>query len=150
MDILKAFKLVNEEIQINIQGTLEEPLFQAKQIGQLLGMSNIRENLQDFDENEKVVSLTYTSSGLQNAIFLTEDGLYRLLGKSRKPIARPFQKWMIKVLKELRINGIYELKKENDLENKLIKYNSDLKIHKTLLKLFDNKNIVYLCKLKES
>jgi prophage antirepressor-like protein len=149
MDILQAFKLYNEEIQINIQGTLEEPLFQANQIGRLLEISNIRENLRDFDDTQKVVSLTDTLKGSQKTIFLTELGLYRLLGRSRKPIANIFQNWMIKVLKELRINGIYELKKENDVENKLIKYNSDLKIHKILLKLYDNKNVVYLCKLKE-
>jgi len=149
MDILKAFKLVNEEIEINIQGSLDEPLFQANQIGKLLEISNIRENLRDFDDNEKVVSLSDTIKGIQKTIFLTELGLYRLLGRSRKPIAGVFQKWMVNILKELRINGIYELKKENDLENKLIKYNSDLKIHKIFLKLYDNKNIVYLCKLKE-
>lgn len=149
MDILKAFKLVNEEIEINIQGSLDEPLFQANQIGKLLEISNIRENLRDFDDNEKVVGLTDTIKGLQKTIFLTELGLYRLLGRSRKPIAGVFQNWMIKVLKELRINGIYELKKENDVENKLIKYNSDLKIHKLFLKLYDTKNVVYLCKLKE-
>ena len=149
MDILKAFKLVNEEIEINIQGSLDEPLFQANQIGKLLEISNIRENLRDFDDNEKVVGLTDTIKGIQKTIFLTELGLYRLLGRSRKPIAGVFQKWMVNTLKELRINGIYELKKENDVENKLIKYNSDLKIHKLFLKLYDTKNVVYLCKLKE-
>ena len=33
MDILKAFKLLDKTIEINIQGTLENPLFQANQIG---------------------------------------------------------------------------------------------------------------------
>ena len=149
MDILKAFKLLDEEYEINIQGTLDEPLFQANQIGKLLDIKNIVENLRDFDEEEKVLILTHTLGGIQKTTFLTEDGLYKVLGRSKKPIAKPFQKWMIKVLKELRVNGIYELKKENDLENKLIKYNSDLKIHKIFLKLYDNKNVVYLCKLKE-
>jgi len=48
MDILKAFSLFNENHQINIQGTLEEPLFQANQIGKLLEIKNIRQNIQDF------------------------------------------------------------------------------------------------------
>jgi hypothetical protein len=36
MDILKAFKLLDKTIEINIQGTPENPLFHAKQIGNLL------------------------------------------------------------------------------------------------------------------
>lgn len=69
---------------------MEDPLFQANQIGKLLGISNIHENLRDFSDNEKGVSLTDTPGGKQEIIFLTEYGLYRLLGRSRKPIANPF------------------------------------------------------------
>ena len=45
MDILKAFSLLDAEYQINIQGTLEDPLFQANQIGKLLGIVNIRDSI---------------------------------------------------------------------------------------------------------
>jgi len=101
MDILKAFSLLDTEYKINIQRTLEYPIFQANQIGKLLGISNIRENLRDFSSNEKVVSLTDTPGGKQEMVFLTEFGLYRVLGRSRKPIAHKFQKWMVSVLKEI-------------------------------------------------
>jgi prophage antirepressor-like protein len=90
MDILKAFSLLETEYPINIQGTPEEPLFQANQIGKLLGFSNIRENLRDFDSDEKVVFLSDTPGGAQNVTFLTEIGLYKILGRSRKPIAHTF------------------------------------------------------------
>ena len=66
MDILKAFKLVDKEININIQGTFENPLFQANQIGKILELANINENLKDFGQNEKVLFLTDTPSGIQN------------------------------------------------------------------------------------
>jgi hypothetical protein len=98
MDILKAFSLLDTEYQINIQGTLEDPLFQANQIGKLLGIVNIRDTIKDFSENEKGVGLTDTLGGKQETIFLTEYGLYRLLGRSRKPIAHKFQEWMVFVL----------------------------------------------------
>ena len=146
MDILKAFSLFDVEHHINIQGTLENPLFQANQIGKLLGISNIRENLRDFSENEKVVSLTDTVQGSQETNFLTEFGLYRLLGRSRKPIAHKFQEWMVTVLKEIRINGIYKLKQENEIDKQLYKYKCELSTHNTLLKAYDKKNIVYICK----
>jgi hypothetical protein len=38
-----------------IQGTLEDPLFQANQIGKLLGVGNLTENLRDFCDDEKRV-----------------------------------------------------------------------------------------------
>ena len=101
MDILKAFSLLDTEYQINIQGTLENPLFQANQIGKLLGIGNLSENLRDFDNEEKVLFLTHTLGGNQEMVFLTETGLYRVLGRSRKPIAHKFQKWMVSVLKEI-------------------------------------------------
>jgi hypothetical protein len=41
MDILRAFKLCGNEININIQGTIDEPLFQANQIGKILEMKKI-------------------------------------------------------------------------------------------------------------
>jgi len=65
MDILKAFSLLDTEYQVNIQGTLEDPLFQANQIGKLLGIVNIRDGIKDFSENEKVVFLTDTLGGKQ-------------------------------------------------------------------------------------
>ena len=36
MDIIKLFVDNEENIEINIQGTIDEPLFQANQIGKLL------------------------------------------------------------------------------------------------------------------
>ena len=103
MDLVRAFETAGlaRGVAINIQGTFEEPLFQAKQIGELLGFANIRETLKDFDEDEVRVSSTDTSAGTRQATFLTELGLYRLLGMSRKPLARPFQKWVAGVVKEL-------------------------------------------------
>ena len=149
MDILKAFSLLDAEYQINIQGTLEDPLFQANQIGKLLGISNIRENLRDFSDNEKGVSLTDTLGGKQETIFLTEYGLYRLLGRSRKPIAHKFQEWMVSVLKEIRINGIYKLQQDKEIDKQLYQHKCELSTHKTLLKAYDKKNLVYICKLKK-
>jgi len=146
MDILKAFSLFDVEHHINIQGTLENPLFQANQIGKLLEISNIRESLRDFTDNERVVILTDTRGGSQETNFLTEFGLYRLLGRSRKPIAHKFQEWMVTVLKEIRINGIYKLKQENEVDKQLYKYKCELSTHNTLLKAYDKKNIVYICK----
>ena len=146
MDILKAFSLLNVDYPINIRGTLEDPLFQANQIGKMLGMANIRENLRDFSINEKIVILTDTLGGNQETMFLTELGLYRLLGRSRKPIAKKFQEWMVSILKEIRINGMYKLQKDKETDKQLYQSKCELAIHNTLLKAYDKKNVVYICK----
>jgi prophage antirepressor-like protein len=120
MDILKIFNLYDNEIKINIIGTVENPLFQANQIGKLLGLRNIRESIKNFDEDERCVSTTDTLGGKQNITFLTEIGLYRLLGMSRKEEARIFQKWICNVVKELRLTGKYELEATKEDDNKYI------------------------------
>ena len=83
MNILKSFTLID----INIQGTIQKPLFQIDQIAQVL---NKKINLINYDDDEKVGN------------FLTELGLYKLLGRCRKPIASKFKKWVYNVVSELK------------------------------------------------
>jgi len=149
MDILKAFNLNNEEYKINIQGSVDEPLFQANQIEKILSLTNIRENIKDFSNDEKILHSTYSNGGEQKTIFLTELGLYRLLGRSKKPIANTFQKWMVSTIKEIRINGMYQLNEKNIIDKKLIEYNCNLKNHKIFLQSYESKNVVYVCKIKD-
>ncbi|PNH01553.1 hypothetical protein TSOC_012551 [Tetrabaena socialis] len=106
MEIAKIFQNASLRVIINIGGTEEEPLFQAIQIGTLLGITDIRHAIEDFDDDEKVA---YSKGGL---CFLTELGLNRLLCESRAPVARPFQKWVAKVVKEIRVNGKFELEQQ--------------------------------------
>lgn len=146
MDILKAFSLLDIDYPINIQGTMEDPLFQANQIGKILGIVNIHHSLIDFSSNEKVCLPTATLGGNQEATFLTESGLYRLLGRSRKPIAKKFQEWMSSVLKEIRVNGMYKLQQDKEIDKQLYQTKSEIGIHNTLLKAYHKKNVVYICK----
>lgn len=88
MDIVKAFETNDLTIHVTIQGSHEEPLFRASDIGTVLGLTNIRATIKDFDEFEKVVNTIDTLGGPQEVTFLTEAGLYEMLFKSRKPIAK--------------------------------------------------------------
>ena len=112
MDIVKAFNTNDLHTEIVIKGTINDPLFRANDIGTVLEIVNIRTSINDFDETEKVVHTMDTLGGTQNVTFLTEKGLYKVLFKSRKPIAEKFQKWVCEVIKEIRINGVYDLQKE--------------------------------------
>ncbi len=122
MNIVRAFECagIASGFKLNIQGTLDDPLFQANQIGQLLGLKNVRDSIKGFDETQKGVVSTRTPGGSQHMLFLTELGLYRLLGMSRKPFARPFQDWVAQVVKEIRRTGKYEMEQRLDLAGKAL------------------------------
>ena len=112
MEVVKAFNSNNLHTEIVIKGTINEPLFRASDIGTVLEMGNIRTSINDFNDSEKVVHTMDTLGGSQQVTFLTEKGLYKVLFKSRKLIAEKFQNWVCEVIKELRLNGVYDLQKQ--------------------------------------
>lgn len=90
-----------------IYGTLENPLFLAKDIADMLEIKNNRDMLNNVDEDEKLMSLVSTSGQNRNMWFLTEDGLYEVLMTSRKPQAKVFKKKVKEILKTIRKHGAY-------------------------------------------
>jgi prophage antirepressor-like protein len=150
MDIIKAFENNDLTIHVTIQGSHEEPLFRASDIGTVLGLTNIHATIKDFDQNEKVVNTIDTLGGPQEVMFLTEAGLYEMLFKSRKPIAKQFKKWVCEVIKEIRLNSKYQLEKQLEDKDKTIKYKDEIIEHKqfqkesNIMENFDHKPIVYL------
>jgi prophage antirepressor-like protein len=112
MEIVKAFNENELHTEIVIKGTSENPLFRASDVGNVLEITNIRTSINDFNNTEKVVHTMDTLGGSQQVTFLTEKGLYKVLFKSRKPIAEKFQNWVCDVIKELRLNGIYDLQQQ--------------------------------------
>ena len=157
MDILKSFSLCGSDYPINIQGTAENPLFQSNQIAKLLGMKCINKQIMNFDSSLKGITESNTLGGLQKMSFLTEKGLYRVIGRSNKPIAEKFQNWVCDVIKEIRLTGEYKLKEQMkkseqhwEINKKLIIHQAKLDIHTKLLELYHLKNVVYIAKLKES
>ena len=115
MDIVKAFNANDLHTEIIIKGTIDDPLFRASDVGVILEISNIRMSITDFDNSEKrAVSTTDGTGRLQDITFLTEKGLYKVLFRSRKPIAQKFQNWVCDVIKEIRVTGIYNMQKEID------------------------------------
>ena len=107
MDIVKAFNANDLHTEIVIKGTINEPLFRASDIGVVLDITTIRSVIREFDDSEKVVHTMHTLGGLQEVTFLTEKGLYKVLFRSRKPIAQKFQNWACEVIKEIRLLGMY-------------------------------------------
>lgn len=125
--------IYNQEVlgkDFHIYGTVEEPLFLAKDVAKLIEHSNSRMMLKNIDEDEKVVNIVYTLGGNQEMLFLTEAGLYEVLFQSRKPIAKQFKKQVKTILKEIRRTGGYidaqatpqQLEQLQQKINKLLNY----------------------------
>lgn len=88
-----------------IYGTVENPLFLAKDIATVLEHSHVPTMMQSVDDEEKLMCTILTSGQRREMNCVTEGGFYELMMLSRKPIAKSFKKEVKKVLHELRTNG---------------------------------------------
>jgi prophage antirepressor-like protein len=78
-----------------------EPWFVAKDVCDILGLTNPTEALRNLDDDEK--NTLRLSEGIQgrgnpNVNVVNESGLYALIIRSNKPEARAFRKWVTSVL----------------------------------------------------
>ena len=120
MDEIKIFQ--NEQFgQIRIVvNENNEPLFCLADVCNVLGLrqGDVRQRLE-----EGVVSTQplETSGGVQQANFVTEDGLYDAILDSRKPEAKKFRKWVTsEVLPSIRKHGGYITAQQNDTPEEIM------------------------------
>jgi prophage antirepressor-like protein len=84
------------------------PWFVTKDVGKIFGIKNYRDAIRDFPENEKGVVLTDTPGGPQKTSIINEQGLFRLILKSRKQVAQEFkEKLATEILPAYRKHGIH-------------------------------------------
>lgn len=107
--VLKQTELLGQ--QFAVYGTPQEPLFKAKDVATLLGLTNQREFVNRVDEEERC-KLNLPPQG--ETWMLTENGLYEVLMQSRKPIAKQFKKGVKAILKEIRQTGGYLATQQED------------------------------------
>ena len=86
--------------------------FVAADVARVLDIQNIRQNLNELDDDEKMtVCNTYSHSqrgGAQYFTLISESGLYALIFKSRKEEARNFSRWVRReVLPSIRQHGYF-------------------------------------------
>lgn len=118
LQVLKQTELLGQ--QLTVYGTMEQPLFLAKDVAEWIEHSNTASMLQNIDADEKVINIVYTLGGEQSAWFLTEDGLYEVLMQSRKPIAKQFKKGVKNILREIRTTGGYLATSDTDTSEEIL------------------------------
>jgi prophage antirepressor-like protein len=139
-------------------------LFKVSDIGKALKLTNIRVSIQNYDESDEVVvrKAYDTIKRNQDTLYLTSQGVYRLLYNSKKEIAKKFRKWAGNILDDIIFNESAELKrqlqeKETQLEesSKLLFQTQKQLEQKTKLKVkkwydSDPGDIIYAYKSQEN
>lgn len=85
--IVGGIKFKNQTLPV--YGDLNEPLFKAGDVADLIGYSegNVWKMLELCDEDRKFSATMWTGGQRRNVKFVTETGLYDILAQSRKPLA---------------------------------------------------------------
>jgi prophage antirepressor-like protein len=119
--IVKAFE--NNPISIITEEIDNKKLycFKAADIGKALKLTNIAVSIQHYDEDERVIRKAYdTTKRIQDTVFLTSQGVYRLLYNSKKEVAKKFRKWAGNILDDIIFNESADLKKQLQQNEKLL------------------------------
>lgn len=105
-----------------------EPWFVAKDVCDVLEISNGRDAVARLDEDEKGVVSTDTLGGKQNMTIISESGVYALAFTSRKEEAANFKRWVRKeVIPSIRKYGMYARDELLDNPDLLIEVATKLK-----------------------
>lgn len=102
--------------QLRVVDRQGEPWFVAADVAAALGLRDANRATRLLDDDEKGAHSVGTLGGAQSMQVISESGLYALVLRSRKPEARPFQKWVTAVvLPTIRRHGMYVAGEEQPL-----------------------------------
>ena len=112
---MNEIKVINKSMllgkEINVYGSVDDPLFLAKDVAEWIEHTQPSKMVETVDEDEKLMGTIFLSGQNREVWMLTEDGLYEVLMQSRKPIAKQFKKGVKEILKTIRKTGSYSVSK---------------------------------------
>ncbi|HDR0636666.1 TPA: Bro-N domain-containing protein [Pasteurella multocida] len=108
-----AFNFKSSQVRV-ITDPNQEFWFCGSDVCYILGYKNAPDALAKHCKQGGIAKrYTPTQSGEQEMIFINEPNLYRLIIKSRKPEAEPFETWVFEeVLPQIRKTGKYEVQSQ--------------------------------------
>ena len=129
-----GYKNINNPITENLQDR------HKKILGDLIKVGLPKSRSHKLNSN---INLSKLTNNERNTIYINESGIYRILLKSRLPIAEELQVWLEdEVLPQIRKSGSYSIQCNNLIEND----NNEEQIFWTENSIsdYDNKNVLYL------
>ena len=98
-----------DDVEFYMYGSIDEPLYLASDVARALdyninktnGKVDVNKLITIVDESERIKRTGITVTGW----FLTEDGLYECLFRSRKPVALSLKRAVKQILRQIRLTG---------------------------------------------
>lgn len=91
-----------------------EPWFVLSDVCKVLGLTTPARVAERLEDDEKGVSLIHTLGGEQKMTIINEAGLYSVILRSDKPIAKPFRRWVThEVVPSIRKTGSYSIAQDS-------------------------------------
>ena len=84
-------------------------VYAANEIANLLGICNASQMVTNIDSEYIHRVKVATKGGQQTKLMLTDEGVMLVIMRSNRPQARPFQKWVLKVIVQVAKTGRYDL-----------------------------------------
>ena len=123
---LGVYEYLNDGF-LRINGTMNEPWFNAKDVATILGYVDTRKAIRQHIDNED--KITFQNLGNQNgspnisshnSVWINESGLYSLILRSKKKEAKQFKRWVTsEVLPSIRKNGSYQIQSVNKKQQQI-------------------------------
>lgn len=105
---IQPFDFKGKEVRVIPHG--DEFWFLAADVCKALEITNVSQATGRLDDDERGITTVYTPYGTQDALIISESGLYSLVLTSRKAEAKTFKRWVThEVLPALRKTGRYEV-----------------------------------------
>lgn len=126
---------------IQVFNTNKNPLFLLNDIGIILGVSNISAMVKNYTEIEKITGILVINNKPIKKIFLTKNGVYRIMFNNRSKLSNIFRAFIYKLLDHMEINGkdltrelMNEIHSENPemINEAITEYNDNLARYKQL------------------
>ncbi|WP_348624237.1 phage antirepressor [Paenibacillus peoriae] len=100
-------KFIYDSHEVRTATINNEPWFVAKDVCDVLGLTDTNKALLGLDADEKCEHEQYSGSG-RKPMLVNEPGLYSLIIRSRKPEAKQFKRWIThEVIPSIRKHGAY-------------------------------------------
>lgn len=97
-----------QENELNVIQFNDDPWFIAKEVCDVLNLSDTSMATRSLDEDEKLIQTLFVSGQNRQVTLINESGLYSLILRSKKAEAKQFKKWVTsEVLPSIRKNGAY-------------------------------------------
>lgn len=130
----KAERIKKTFSTIRVFNSNSDPLFLAKDIGIILGVSNINSMIKHFNSSEMRIGLLDAKTKLSKKYFLTRHGIYRVLFNNRTKLSEVFRGFIYKLIDHM-LN--YEVDKLKGIINEFTLENPDL-VKESIIELNDN------------